>query len=515
MQISGKTLQNLVKDNTNLINDLPSDKFDIVKNTREFIAKCKVDGNYNVWVAKIINKSLFKLGETYTVIFNDEFKWECNSITLKDKNTFSKQLGTGTKIKKGIFKFTINSDLNSIDGDAVLIAESGENKYTNQNTFKFSDVMILEGEPKEIPSYFEGIKSVGEAEGNKISILTKGKNLFNIDEAQLKSTTTIEKNYSSFVLNGTGTWAGTQQKIKLKPKTTYTISGLIKRIKGGTNCYVQIRDKVKNTDYNRNYFSTFTTPSDISDDVWLYFVINSDKPEDSSVEFSSVQLEEGSTATNYEPYKEDKTEILLPSPHMGLPNGVSDVIDYDKNERIKNVDKATFNGSEGWTLHPYSNSNFSLFYCYSVIGFFVNCLSNKFPLYHGSAESLKQETQEYIWGQGKGVFIWIKNDKLETPDANGFKKLLQSWADAGTPLEVYYQLAEPKTEKLNIKDTLQTFKDGYIMLDNAITPTTSLEYSMNLPSVLSGVVEIQDKILDRVNILEKKKSITWDELEGV
>ncbi|MBN1079330.1 hypothetical protein, partial [Clostridium botulinum] len=70
-------------------------------------------------------------------------------------------------------------------------------------------------------------------------------------------------------------------------------------------------------------------------------------------------------------------------------------------------------------------------------------------------------------------------------------------------------------EKLNIKDELQTFTDGYIQLNNAITPCTSLEYSTNLPSALSGVVEIQDKILDRVNILEKKKSLTWDELEGV
>ncbi|NFH85090.1 hypothetical protein FDA28_17400, partial [Clostridium botulinum] len=40
--------------------------------------------------------------------------------------------------------------------------------------------MILEGDwtNKEIPQYFEGIKSVGEAEGNKISILTCGGNLF-------------------------------------------------------------------------------------------------------------------------------------------------------------------------------------------------------------------------------------------------------------------------------------------------------------------------------------------------
>lgn len=101
---------------------------------------------------------------------------------------------------------------------------------------------------------------------------------------------------------------------------------------------------------------------------------------------------------------------------------------------------------------------------------------------------------------GGNLHIRINKSKLATPNVAGFKKWLQA-----NPTTVYYQLENPVIEKLNIKDELQTFKDGYLQLNNVITPTTQLEYSTNLPSALSGVVEIQDKILDRVNILEKRK----------
>ncbi|MBN1058581.1 hypothetical protein DVS27_08430, partial [Clostridium botulinum] len=205
----------------------------------------------------------------------------------------------------------------------------------------------------------------------------------------------------------------------------------------------------------------------------------------------------------------DKTEILTGNePLRGLPNGVSDVVDFDKNELTRNVEKVVLKGddSEKWNLGD------TLTKCISFYTHLTNGVTYKPVLSDKFVFDLSSKDEEHIRQTtgGTSVIIFIEKSKLSTPDANGFKKWLQA-----NPTTVYYQLDNPKTEKLNIKDTLQTFTDGYIMLDNAITPCTYLEYSTNLPSVLSGVVEIQDKILDRVNILEKKKGMTWNELEGV
>ncbi|MCR1132724.1 hypothetical protein NE172_17520, partial [Clostridium botulinum] len=443
----------------------------------------------------LVRKEFVKVS-SYVVKFNavnnsDEDRY----ISVKDRVKYGIYSSSAILKPHENKEIIIYAKISDINGIGNLYLDILNPKYNPVNDVITTNVMCLEGDwtNREIPSYFEGIKSVGELEGNKISILSSDKNLFSIND--------------KFTLKGSGD--GTTEQVivydyfsYLEKGKNYTFSCKTDGVWGfnGSDTVEAYLLKDKKTD---NLIQIRTNPYTFTCNVTGKYYLRLDINKNNTTHsFWDIQIEEGTTATSYEEYKEDKTEILLPSPHMGLPSGISDIVNFDKSERIKNVDKATFNGSEGWTLHPYSNSNFSLFYCYSVIGFFVNCLSNKFPLYHGSAESLKQETQEYIWGQGKGVFIWIKNDKLETPDANGFKKLLKSWADAGIPLEVYYQLETPVPEKLNIKDTLQSFENGYIQLDNAITPTAQLEYSTNIPSAIGGLTQVVDHSVDEITNIE-------------
>lgn len=475
MQIRGRTLQNLIV------------KGNIVKEVKvSYETLAKYDYTYSL-----------KQNTKYTVIFNSSKTTSKQVVINLNSGIAGAEIFTNS-VTVGLNKITLDTG-NYTELKSLWVYFKKDAGATESDFFNISDVMLLEGEPKEIPSYFEGIKSVGEAEDNKISILTKGKNLFNLDEAQLKSNTAIIKNTNSFILTGANAWCGTQQRIKLKPKTTYTLGGSIKKIKGGTNCYIQIKDNDKNVDYNRNYFNTFTTPSDISDNVWLYFVINT-TAEDSSIEFSNIQLEEGTTVTAYEPYKEDKTEILLPSPHCGLPSGVSDVVDYDKNERIKNVDKVVLNGSENWQISSNAPIQtitvpFTLMLSNSVNAWnpFDNMLSDKFI----NKNTWNVDEEGISISTGNQLNIRILKSKLETPDVAGFKKWLQA-----NPTTVYYQLANPVIEKLTIKDTLQTFTNGYIQLDNVITPCTQLEYSTNLPSALGGLTKVVDHNVDEITNIE-------------
>ncbi|NFH85079.1 hypothetical protein FDA28_17185, partial [Clostridium botulinum] len=364
--------------------------------------------------------------------------------------------------------------------------------------------MILEGDwtNKEIPQYFEGIKSVGEAEGNKISILTKGKNLFDINSRTYSSSGKIKN-----IINNTITLEQSADNkrmafvafyLKLKPNTSYSLSG---KLLSDNTCL-----RIYNLDDDTSYCIlestgnvTFHTNNDTELQLLLYTAWTSNENKGKIATFETIQVEEGTTTTTYEPYKEDKTEILLPSPHMGIPSGVSDVIDYEKNERIKNIGKALFVGSdsENWSMRTDTNANKDSIMFINPLNVnsgdsvICNRFVNNNNLWNEETEGIQSTISQ------RDIRIRISKSKLETQDVAGFKKWLQA-----NPTTVYYQLAEPKTEKLNIKDTLQSFENGYIMLDNAITPTAQLEYSTNIPSALGGLTQITDKLVDDVTNVE-------------
>ncbi len=471
MQILGKTLQNLWN-NENVVS---------LKNDTMLIQTISTDD---------FRTNMLKDNIEYSIVNLSNKKTRAD-ITTKNSNAYVKTLYIEPH---SIQKFTISSQyISSFYG---LISEGWTNTDSDKDIFKKA-CMILEDDytNKEIPSYFEGIKSVGELDGNKISILTCGKNLIKNGNGEngldfwIKRGNIVFSNFGEFTGNQ---WTGLDQILKVKQNTDYIISC---NHSPNSNIFVM---GVKSTGGNTLAFNT-------GNNNVITISLQSSVVGNQTVTFSEIQLVEGTTVAKYEPYKEDKTEILLPSPHAGLPSGVADIVNFDKSERIKNVGKASFIGSdnENWTINAgYTNDALTRF----------DLTNNNFNLKPNTllvcnkfvSTILGSNAGEAICTHSvnQAICVYILKSKLETPDVAGFKKLLKTWADAGTPLEVYYQLANPVTEKLNIKDTLQTFQDGYIMLDNAITPTVQLEYSTNLPSAIGSLTEITDKLVDDVTNVE-------------
>ncbi|NFO55920.1 hypothetical protein FDB39_03295 [Clostridium botulinum] len=464
MQIKGKTLQNLWN-NENVVS---------LKNDAMLIQTISTDD---------FRTNMLKDNIEYSIVNLSNKKTRAD-ITTKNSNAYVKTLYIEPH---SIQKFTISSQyISSFYG---LISEGWTNTDSDRDIFKKA-CMILEGDytNKEIPQYFEGIKSVGEAEDNKISILTTGKNLWD---------GTYQKAYVGAENGRTyrNDDACRATIVKCKPNTNYIFSKQSESDRKTMACFDNF--PVNNSVATKSVLSDKITTDANSKYLVVYVSTNREEP--------LIQIEEGTESTAYEEYKEDKTEILLPSPHMGLPNGIGDIIDYDKNERIKNVGKASFIGSdnENWTINAgytndalirfdLTNNNFNL-----KPNTLLVC--NKFV-----STILGSNAGEAICTHSvnQAICIYILKSKLETPDVAGFKKLLKTWADAGTPLEVCYQLANPVIEKLQIKDTLQAFENGYIQLDNAITPTAQLEYSTNLPSALGGLTKVVDKLVDDVTNVE-------------
>ncbi|NFG26000.1 hypothetical protein FC777_02445 [Clostridium botulinum] len=470
MQIKGKTLQNLW--NGGNVNYLSSENRLIETTTLDLY---KTNTNYTIinYNNKKIKLGIFTKANTYSrsieVLPNSKFIIRLNDEIIKDK---------------------VGEEVNG-----------WANSDNDKNELKKS-IVILEGEVKEIPPFFEGIKSTGEAEGNKISILTCGKNM--VDVMKLKDSPTvkiksIDKNVvilEQIVDNRK--YVQIPIYLTFKPNTKYVLSGNLL----SANTCLKIYDLENNIQYSilEKTGSVMFTTREKSNLQLLFYTSNTENENIGKIaSFENVMIEEGTTATSYEQYKADKTEILIPNePIRGLPNGVSDVVDYDKNEITRNVGIYILDQNSDITrdseLHNQNDTIAFYFFPKNRNGQYISVISDKFIM--SKIDDYRVVDLESI-SCGVAIAIRINRNKLETPDVVGFKKWLQA-----NPTTVYYQLAEPKIEKLTIKDTLQTFQDGYIQLNNAITPTAQLEYSTNLPSALSGLTQITDKLVDDVTNVE-------------
>ena len=217
------------------------------------------------------------------------------------------------------YTFTTPSDITSLESFRYYypVAQTGK--------VVFEMPMILEGDwtDKEIPEYFEGMKSVGQDDenGHKIEIVSQSKNLLPLSPVSTDSEGYGDKQYSDW------------DNVKLKPNTKYTLSYTGKAINYTNNVMwgIWIREQKTNktipgehiissamtdislsfTTTNEEYYKLTLAPNN-GDTTGSYLF----KPD-------TVILEEGER-TSYVPYAENKKEILLNEPLRGLPNGVKD-----------------------------------------------------------------------------------------------------------------------------------------------------------------------------------------------
>lgn len=198
------------------------------------------------------------------------------------------------------------------------------------------------GKPSPSPEYPQEIVSVGE-KGN-IGVEITGKNLFD-----------LSKEYTSDTVVNTFTFT-------LKPSTKYTLStdfpatvNVASIYFGGSSSNIngvwKDRPKTFATDSSGNITVKIRTLEQDNAPAIFNDVLNG---------VYHIQLEEGNTATSYEPYKTPSTTtILLSNGLPGIPvtkggnytdeNGqqyICDEIDFNRGKYIQRVWKGVFDGSE-------------------------------------------------------------------------------------------------------------------------------------------------------------------------
>lgn len=367
---------------------------------------------------------------------------------------------------------------------------------SNSDNSTIKNAMILEGDwtNKEIPSYFEGLKSFGEAEKvedkYKISILSSGKNLTNC----------------KFEL---GIWnvSPTDQEPNKQSNSNYVRSSELIDISKFNDQQISISLNGKSVEGNIKYYTkdrkyikdVFNAPFN---PVPNAFYITIHVPLSRFSKYDEFQIETGSNSTSYEPYKCDKKDILIKEPLRE-----NDIM-YEDNGQVKvnrYARQYTFTGNESIRTFGLTDETTELGFEFLdfKLGFkpvennFPNAISNRFKVY--STVYSESSYEGIALNQNGNTYIRISKDKLSTPDVNGIK----AWLKAN-PTTIVYQLSEPVVEIVEncVDIDLDTFQEKtYFSIENSLLGTLDFKVPSNIGSVVQNMAKEVNNIWDVINNL--------------
>lgn len=417
-----------------------------------------------------------------------------------------------------IFKFTSRET-----GEIKKMGIGMHSDYGQSYEFE-AKVMLLEGDwtNKEIPSFFEGLKSFGEAEKvedkYKISILSSGKNLLNINDFYntLKSISNNgifeEKKDGRDCIKITqlsNYWNKGYEKIKFKEKTPYTFSGtafhtsnnrsiLTIKYNDGSNVDISVDANGWNkfnftSDANKTIkgiFSAYTT------NTWAY------------IDKNTFMIEEDERDTNYEPYKEYKKDILIKEPlkereYIYEDNGQVKVCrkSYEYTLNGENEDWIVWTNSTGDTVNAYVYFNRMTPNLSGIVKPNSSNTNDRLPANQGGYLSTKEGfkiTSEYF-------AISIHKSKLGVTNVNdpNNSTLIKKWLKEN-PITMICQLATPTIEIVEncVDIDLDTFQDKtYFNILNSLPGTLDFKVPSNIGSVVQNMAKEVNNIWDVINNL--------------
>ncbi len=400
--------------------------------------------------------------------------------------------------KAGVYKFTWNTSTapETITEFHTIGIYLDNEDFVNGGKATFSDFMLFEEgtDLTNIDKYFEGTKSFGQQE-DKISILSHGKNLLNINDFYI--TLKNISNNGIFEEEKDGRkcikitqlsqfWDKGYEKIKFKEKTRYTFTGTafhtsnnrsILTIKYNDGSYVDI--SIDANEWNKfnfisdgnktikGIFSAYTT------DTFAY------------IDKNTFMIEEGEPPTEFEQYKSDKKDILLQNLGFdeglrGLNNSVYDELNDIKNVAIKRVGKKIITSELPITLqsinvHGIANFAIPIDDLYKDRVGFCNKLILQDTLI---ADTI---TEGFTLSVGaRGAFIRVKSEK-----ASNVEEFKQYLATLNEPIVIYYP-CEPVETPLDENINLKTFNEKtYVSFENAISGTSSFKAPVNAAATIA------------------------------
>lgn len=408
--------------------------------------------------------------------------------------------------KKGVnvFKFTTRESF-PIESTKLAVRfirlGSGSPIEGEQVTADIKNVLLLEGDytNKPISDYFEGMKSIGEVEGNKIEVLSRNKNLF--DENAPLTRGYLHENDGSLIVDGDGITTG-------NATTDYININYMNSVKIGfeepqTFRYI-LYDKNKKFIKGELIWSK-PNQNVVEINTKNAFYIRISAGYYNQGRFRGLMIMSNSSEySNYIEGNSNKKEILLNEPLKGLPNGVKDSIEKINGEWkiVRRCGEIILDGSQSINK--------------PVDGSVVGAVNRMFQLnskldeadnrnINAICELLPSYTANYTWKTDLECISLNSNGHLQFrlspsrfPDysAEGCKQWLTQ-----NPMKVIYKLKTPTIEDIS-PVTLQAWKNGTISIDSIIPVESTHTVALNKPAQIKRNIEELTKLRNRVEALE-------------
>lgn len=325
--------------------------------------------------------------------------------------------------------------------------------YTNNNaTYTVDEVMVIEGNHTNVDiPYFTGMQSV------KLPVLmTTGKNLFNYNTTKYTATGC---EWYGIKLNGyigdvTISFPETISYFELYTSTEANVGLLYKWDNG--KAFIE-----QGAVNNYNVPSTY-------DYLILRFENNMYAPTQSFLE--AVQIEKGSTATSYEPYKSNILTVNEEVTLRGIGN-VKDTLDCLTGEVTERIGEIVLDGSEGWS---YNTNNFTAISKSQIVKIDNTVDDMKTDVICDKLPSTKT---------GDGIRYYSKSGMIYITKQFSNSQEFLEWLSIEKPV-IQYQLPEKSIKTVDLmpsgthpSTTPYCWKNGHIQLSSSgLLP--NLEYSV-------------------------------------
>ena len=340
-------------------------------------------------------------------------------------------------------------------------------------------------------------------DGHKIEILSNGKNLYkpNLQTKSANGLTFTLLGDNQLIVNGTCTKITDFRPIN-GSQTPYLADFVNNILRAGTT--LALSNNLGLTNYfsvkrnNQIQYPVNKITKQNGDDIACF--VRFEEGQSYNNQQLNIQLEINSKATEFEPYVEDKTQILLDEPLMRLPNGICDEITRD-GKLIKRVGKIIFNGSENWKTAINNNkSRFDL----SLNSVKTPSAWNDKTVPNMICSNLNVQPFVQIYAQGKSgiTFYHANSDRLIVASLGNSCSLVEfkQWLSQN-PTTVYYELAEPIITELPAP-CLRIFKDGHITFNTLVAPESTHVVQLNKSAQIERSIREVQSLNSRVGQLE-------------
>jgi hypothetical protein len=443
-------------------------------------------------------KAKLNSGDGDLISFFDGAGYSTTNLTSSYSDVFGKTVGaTSTTI---FFQIGVNANVGeiSVDGNAGVFAIN----MTALGIASYTEAQMLD---LVRSGYFDGIANV-----EKPSVTAVGKNLFDINKpitdytrtiTNTTGTITIDLNANSITTTTNNVTSGWGILYELEPNTQYFINA---SVSGDAQLRAVNADFTAFLDNGAGLITTNSTGL-----TNIYFR----HPTVGTATFTNIQLELGSTATTYEPYK--SSTLTIDTELRSLPNGVRDRV-YEQNGEVwleKRVEERVLQAGDIDSVSPVGSVVQARVLNGVVINGTYNTIDGK-TILDGYIETATRNTtapyDKYIHSETAfGIF-----NALYVTFPSG-TTLAQAQADlAGTVVQ--YQLATPQlinlTQEGKVDGELAVYENGTIYnTSDTFHADISFDVASNRSAQITGLLESASYQAKQIDTKANKVQEDWIE----